>query len=152
MDNPIYLIDRANFRGHVVSILDPETCCSIFNSSKTIELLIEKHSVQDPDIVGIDELTELIEQLATPWKEESEEEFYELYECLPPMKTFSTTMENGDILFGYMCPEATVAFLHSHGLRIVSGENTVYLRAIKSGFDKWKELVKEALEYLTKNK
>ena len=68
------------------------------------------------------------------------------------MQLILYTMENGDILFGYMCPEATVAFLHSHGLRIVSGENTVYLRAIKGRFDKWKELVKEALEYLTKNK
>ncbi len=105
MDNPIYLIDRASFRGHVVSILYPETCCSIFNSSKTIELLIEKHSVQDPDIVGIDELTELIEQLATPWKEESEEEFYELYECLPPERCFNTTLSDGTKLFGYMSPE-----------------------------------------------
>ena len=121
MDNPIYLIDRASFCGHVVSILDPETCCSIFNSSKTIEMLIEEHSAQDPDIVGIDEITELIEQLANPWKEETEEEFYELFECLPPAKVLNDKLDDGTRLFGYMSPEATVSFLHSHGLQITRG-------------------------------
>lgn len=148
MDNPIYLIDRANWDGVTTSILNPQTCCSEFNPDKTMAMLIEEYKMVDPDIITIDELTEMRDALRTPWVEESKEEFYELYECLPPMKTFSTTMENGDILFGYMCPEATMSFLHSHGLRITQGESTVYLSALKSRFDKWEELVKEALDYL----
>ena len=148
MDNPIYLIDRANFRGSTVSVLNPETCCSVFGKGKTIEQLIEEHKVKDPDIVTIDELIELYNGLRTPWTEESEEQFYELYECLPPERCFNTTLSDGTKLFGYMSPEATTSFLHSHGLRVIRGESIVYLSALKSRFDKWEDMVKEALDYL----
>ena len=151
MDNPIYLIDRATFEGQAVSILNPETCCSIFNPGKTIAELIEEHKVQDPDIVGIDELTQLMEGLATPWREQDEEQFYELYECLPPARVFNATLEDGTKLFGYMSPEATVSFLYAHGLRIIRNGKVVYLCALKSMYDSWEQLAKEAMECLTKN-
>ena len=80
--------------------------------------------------------------------EESKEEFYELYECLPPERCFNTTLNDGTKLLGYMSPEATMSFLHSYGLRVARGKSTVYLQALKSRFDKWEELVKEALDYL----
>lgn len=148
MDNPIYLIDRANWNGGATSVLNPQTCCSVFNPDKTIAMLIEEYRMDDPDIITIDELIELYDGLHTPWAEESEEQFYELYECLPPDRVFNATLENGIKLFGYMSPEATMSFLHSHGLRVIRGESIVYLSALKSRFDKWEDMVKEALDYL----
>ena len=148
MDNPIYLIDRANWNGGTTSVLDPQTCCSVFNPDKTIAMLIEEYRMADPDIITIDELIELYNGLRTPWAEESEEQFYELYECLPPERYFNTTLSDGTKLFGFMSPEATMSFLHSHGLRVIRGESIVYLSALKSRFDKWEDMVKEALDYL----
>ena len=57
MDNPIYLIDRANWSGGATSILNPQTCCSVFNPNKTMAMLIEEYKMADPDIITIDELT-----------------------------------------------------------------------------------------------
>ena len=56
MENPIYLIDRANWNGGTTSILNPQTCCSVFNPDKTMAMLIEEYSMADPDIITIDEL------------------------------------------------------------------------------------------------
>ena len=152
MDNPIYLIDSANWNGGTTSVLDPQTCCSVFNPYKTMAMLIEEYRMADPDIITIDELIELYDGLRTPWAEESEEQFYELYECIQPERYFNTTLSDGTKLFGYMSPEATMSFLHSHGLRVTRGESIVYLSALKSRFDKWEDMVKEALEYLNQKK
>ena len=92
MDNPIYLIDRANWNGGTTSILDPQTCCSVFNLDKTMAMLIEEYRMEDPDIITIDELIELYNGLRTPWVEESKEEFYELYTIKPKYSKLVTDM------------------------------------------------------------
>lgn len=75
-----------------------------------------------------------IESYRTDWNEVTKEQWWDLYECLPPYKAGRV----GDV-FLFCCPEATTGWMHTWGAEV----NGKYYFATRGKFSNLNELIKD---------
>lgn len=73
-----------------------------------------------------------IESLKSDWEETTKDDFYDLYECLPPCR--HTSFENG---FFFYVSEAQTAYLHTFGLCY----NDKYYLSIRDKYEKTESIM-----------
>lgn len=121
-----YVVDEKNFKGSVVSILYGTGCPY---SGNTESYYLEKgFKIYETFESFYKEIYEpFLLSLQEEWKEISEEKYYEMLECLPPLRW-------RDIASGINCFAICEAFsnnLHSFYIRVTNGKFIKYYTAVR---------------------
>ena len=151
MTETLYLLNKKNgYQGCVISTINNGRVCfsgSLYNNNGqdfTVEEYA-KHRNIEPLVLNWTELEKLIKEyhnqqyLSKNWTEITEERFYDMFECLPPMN-YSHTSE---CMF-FFCSEAQTADIHSAFIAF----NGKYYTADRSRFQKTEELINELKKQL----
>lgn len=123
-----YVIEKDNFKGFVITSLNNEG-----RSHYTDKTIKEMQQEYESELITItdEELNLVIKEyensLQNDWQEISEEDYYDMLECLPPMNW--RTITPGVNVF--CISEGYYGSLHSHYLKLSNKEGVKYYSALR---------------------
>lgn len=138
-----YAIDLDKpFTGTAIAVLKNNQCV---HSGKSLNELNTKYGgniVAMNEELFMNKCSDYFDEMCQkPWKEITEAQWWESYECLPPM---NWTQQNGVTYF--INPEADTAHVHSAYLCVHNEGKARYFASQKSRFDNASKLIKDFLE------
>ena len=135
------VVSRINYQGYIKSSLVGGV--SLY-TGKNLKQMREEEPEEDYEEISYDELYEkytkpYLDSLQKPWNEITEDYWWEMLECLPPLRW-------RDISIGVNCfaiSEAYTCSLHSHFLKVnINGEKKYY-SALRSIYDSDEKILKD---------
>ena len=126
-----YVIEKDNFQGFIVTALNKEG-----KSHYTGETIEELQQEYESELIAVnDEELDLIikeyeNSLQKDWKEISEEDYFDAFECLPPMN-WRTIISGVNV---FCISEGYYGSLHSHYLKLSNKEGVKYYSALRSRY------------------
>lgn len=148
MDNRLYLVNLdQEFKGHAQSIVDRETSFVYYTDMK-LDDYVKDRGVKNWHLLDWDSYYEMYdkpyhEKLGSkPFKQISEERYWDMLECLPPMKWHD--IERGVNIF--FISEAYTADLHDCFICLNNGREKKYYSALRSKYIKDEDVIAQLKE------
>lgn len=145
MDNRLYLVNLDEpFRGHTQSIVDKETSF-VYYTDMYLQDYVKSKGIKNWHLLNWDSFYEIYdkpyhEKLGSkPFKEISEEKYWEMLECLPPMRWHDAAV-GVNVFF---ISEAYTAYLHDCFICLTKGGVKKYYVALRSKFSRDEDLLND---------